>query len=60
MKKKYAVKDLESHEYYHVKYGWGNEAAFGIAATFETLEDAEAFIESQGGGFYTIETIYIP
>lgn len=60
MKKKYAVKDLVTGSYYYGAYGWNSRQVFGIPDTFDSLEDAEAFIESEEGGYYTIETIYIP
>ena len=54
MEKKYVVKDFEAQTYYC--YGWSKEAY--LADYFDTVEDAERFIERENGKFQ-IELVYV-
>ena len=58
MKKKYVVKDFETQTYYYGggAYGWNKKAS--IADYFDTVEDAERFIERENGKFQ-IELVYV-
>lgn len=59
MLKKYVVKDFEAQTYYcGENYGWrkGEEAVY--ADYFDTVEDAERFIDREDGKFQ-IEVVYI-
>ncbi|MDY0388375.1 MAG: hypothetical protein RBT65_14895 [Methanolobus sp.] len=57
MEKKYVVKDFEAQTYYCGEdYGWSKEAY--LADYFDTVEDAERFIERENGKFQ-IELVYV-
>ena len=56
MEKKYVVKDFDAQTYYcGESYGWSKEAY--LADYFDTIEDAERFIERENGKFQ-IELVY--
>ena len=57
MEKKYVVKDFEAQTYYCGEaYGWSKEAY--LADYFDTVEDAERFIDRENGKFQ-IELVYV-
>jgi hypothetical protein len=57
MEKKYVVKDFADQLYYQGEsYGWGKEPF--LSDYFDTIEDAERFIQRQDGKFQ-IETVYV-
>jgi hypothetical protein len=57
MEKKYVVKDFEAQTYYCGEaYGWSKEAY--LADYFDSVEDAERFIDRENGKFQ-IELVYV-
>ena len=57
MEKKYVVKDFEAQTYYCGEaYGWSKEAY--LSDYFDTVEDAERFIDQENGKFQ-IELVYV-
>lgn len=57
MEKKYVVKDFKAQTYYCGEaYGWSKEAY--LADYFDTVEDAERFINRENGKFQ-IELVYV-
>jgi len=57
MEKKYVVKDFESQTYYCGEpYGWRKETF--LADYFDTIEDAERFIDRENGKF-VVELVYV-
>ena len=57
MEKKYVVKDFQAQTYYcGGNYDWGKETY--LVDYFDTIEDAENFINREGGKFQ-IEVVYV-
>jgi hypothetical protein len=58
MEKKYVVKNFETQTYYCGEvYGWRSLEAY-LADYFDTVEDAERFIDKENGKFQ-IELVYV-
>ena len=56
--KKYIVKAVGENTYYcGFNFEWDEDIS--LADRFDTIEDAEKFIERESRGMYMIETVYL-